>query len=346
MQNKVAARIKCSNKGRTSRTEIGWESKEKHSQGEGRPVQGRDRENWNFLDTSETLYVTRTLLHFLRLYKQPPKLTFSSSALAVIFVCPQLTRIQSSPFIPTCVRAQLPSASDSLWPPWTVAHQAPLSMGFSRQEYWSGFPFPTSGDLLDPRVEPVSLVSPALAGRYTTAPPGKPPSTIPTYKVLMTRPALLSLLSSHTGFLRVPSLPTPSCLEPFLCLLPPLQMPFHLMFRGPPPSWDSDSSSEEASSEVPHLTSHSAAPTWCLCVTVLNSLQSNLIFFLSINLLLLKSVQSIFISHFLFLNLRTCSTGKMFTCNPKVNTLSVSTFFPGQAQSSNNVGLTKAHVPS
>ena len=109
MQNKVAARIKCSNKGRTSRTEIGWESKEKHSQGEGRPVQGRDRENWNFLDTSETLYVTRTLLHFLRLYKQPPKLTFSSSALAVIFVCPQLTRIQSSPFIPTCVRAQSPS---------------------------------------------------------------------------------------------------------------------------------------------------------------------------------------------------------------------------------------------
>ena len=218
---------------------------------------------------------------------------------------------ESSPLpssLPVCVLS-CPAASDSLWPPWTVAHKSPVFTEFSRQEYWSGFPFPTSGDLLDPRVEPVSLASPALAGRYTTAPPGKPPPTIPTYKVLVTRPALLLLLSSHTGFLRVPSLPTPSCLEPFLCLLPPLQMPFHLTFRGPPPSWDSDSSSEEASSEVPHLTSHSAAPTWCLCVTLLNSLQSNLIFFLSVNLLLLKSVQSIFISHFLFLNLQTCSTG-------------------------------------
>ena len=38
--------------------------------------------------------------------------------------------------------------------PWTVACQAPLSMGFSRQEYWSGLPFPSPGDLLDPRIEP------------------------------------------------------------------------------------------------------------------------------------------------------------------------------------------------
>ena len=40
--------------------------------------------------------------------------------------------------------------------PWTVAHQAPLSMGFSRQEYWSGLPFPIPGDLPDPRIEPMS----------------------------------------------------------------------------------------------------------------------------------------------------------------------------------------------
>ena len=45
--------------------------------------------------------------------------------------------------------------------PWTVAHQAPLSMGFSRQEYWSGLPFPTPGDLPNPGMEPMS---PALAG--------------------------------------------------------------------------------------------------------------------------------------------------------------------------------------
>ena len=50
--------------------------------------------------------------------------------------------------------------------PWTVAHQSPLSMGFSRQEYWSGLPFPTSGDLPDPRIEPISLVSLALAGGF------------------------------------------------------------------------------------------------------------------------------------------------------------------------------------
>ena len=60
---------------------------------------------------------------------------------------------------------------------WTVAHQAPLSMEFSRQEYWSGLSFSSPGDLPDPGIEPVSLVSLALASRFfTTVPPGKPPS--------------------------------------------------------------------------------------------------------------------------------------------------------------------------
>ena len=59
--------------------------------------------------------------------------------------------------------------------PWTVAHQAPLSMGFSRQEYWSGLPFPSPGDLPNPGIEPESPVCPALAGRFaTTEPPGNP----------------------------------------------------------------------------------------------------------------------------------------------------------------------------
>ena len=58
---------------------------------------------------------------------------------------------------------------------WTVALQAPLSMGFSRQEYWSGLPFPTLVDLPNPGIEPMSLVSPVLAGRiFTTEPPGNP----------------------------------------------------------------------------------------------------------------------------------------------------------------------------
>ena len=47
--------------------------------------------------------------------------------------------------------------------PWTVAQQAPLSMEFSRQEYWRGLPFPTPGDLPDPAIEPASPAFPALA---------------------------------------------------------------------------------------------------------------------------------------------------------------------------------------
>ena len=52
---------------------------------------------------------------------------------------------------------------------WTVAHQAPLSMGFSRQEHWSGLPCPPTGDLPDPKIELDSLRSPALAARFFTA---------------------------------------------------------------------------------------------------------------------------------------------------------------------------------
>ena len=59
--------------------------------------------------------------------------------------------------------------------PWTVALQAPLSMRFSRQEYWSGLTFPPPGHLTDPGIEPASLASSALAGEFfTTEPPGKP----------------------------------------------------------------------------------------------------------------------------------------------------------------------------
>ena len=59
--------------------------------------------------------------------------------------------------------------------PWTVALQAPLFVGFSRQESWSGLTFPSPGDLPDPELKPSSLVSPALSGGFfTTAPPGKP----------------------------------------------------------------------------------------------------------------------------------------------------------------------------
>ena len=60
--------------------------------------------------------------------------------------------------------------------PRTVAHQAPLSREFSRQEYWSGLLFPTSGDLLHQGIEPKSLASPTVTGGFFTTSPGKAPA--------------------------------------------------------------------------------------------------------------------------------------------------------------------------
>ena len=58
---------------------------------------------------------------------------------------------------------------------WTIVCQAHVSIGFSWQEYWSGLPFPSPGDLPGPGMKPTSPVSPALAGEFfTTEPPGKP----------------------------------------------------------------------------------------------------------------------------------------------------------------------------
>ena len=64
-----------------------------------------------------------------------------------------------------CMRAKLLQSCPT---PWTVAHQASLSMGFSRQEYWSGFLYPPPGVLPNPAISPVSLTSPALAGGFFT----------------------------------------------------------------------------------------------------------------------------------------------------------------------------------
>ena len=71
--------------------------------------------------------------------------------------------------------------SDSFETPWTIAHQAPLSMGSSRQEYRCGLPFPSPGDLPDPGIE---FMSPALAGGFsTTESPGKSyPKALPNLK--------------------------------------------------------------------------------------------------------------------------------------------------------------------
>ena len=72
--------------------------------------------------------------------------------------------------------------SSSFATPWTVAYQAPLFMGFPRQEYWCGLPFPSPGDLPNPGTEPASLVAPALTGGFFTAAPAGKPQVITNIK--------------------------------------------------------------------------------------------------------------------------------------------------------------------
>ena len=68
--------------------------------------------------------------------------------------------------------------------PWSAAHQAPLSMGFPRQEYWRRLPFPSPGDLPDSGIE---LASPALAGGvFTTEPSGKPCVSHMDHEIIIT----------------------------------------------------------------------------------------------------------------------------------------------------------------
>ena len=55
------------------------------------------------------------------------------------------------------LESEVAQSCPTLVSPWTVAHQVPLSMGFSRKEYWSGLPFPSPGDRPDPGIEPRSL---------------------------------------------------------------------------------------------------------------------------------------------------------------------------------------------
>ena len=71
-----------------------------------------------------------------------------------------------------CMHAQLLSRIWLFATPWTVAHQALLSVGVFRQEYWSGLPFPPPGHLPDPGVQPVSPAFPALEGGFFTTEPG------------------------------------------------------------------------------------------------------------------------------------------------------------------------------
>ena len=70
--------------------------------------------------------------------------------------------------VPAMVVVQSLSCARLCATPWTVAQQAPLSMGFPRQDYWSGLPSLSQGDLPDPGIEPKSLISCVLAGGFFT----------------------------------------------------------------------------------------------------------------------------------------------------------------------------------
>ena len=92
--------------------------------------------------------------------------------------------------------------------PWTIAHQAPVSMGFSRQEYWSGLPFPSPGDLPEPGVEPASSV---LVGRFfTVEAPGKPSCLVTVHYDSVSLRILCLLLMS---------IPLPESESPDFCML-------------------------------------------------------------------------------------------------------------------------------
>ena len=88
-------------------------------------------------------------LHGAQPQPSAPTLSFSSATCVCVCVLSRFRHVR------LCVT------------PWTAARQAPLSMGVSRQEYWSGLPCPLPGDLPDPGIEPASLLSPALATSAT-----------------------------------------------------------------------------------------------------------------------------------------------------------------------------------
>ena len=119
------------------------------------------------------LYILHTVSLFSIFVLSGSKLYFSSDELCSFcrFYLPELRGLTEVAYVYAlcCVLSHV-------WlsvTPWTVAHQASLSVEFSRQEYWSGMPYPIPGDLPDPGINTASL---ALAGElFTAVPPGKSP---------------------------------------------------------------------------------------------------------------------------------------------------------------------------
>ena len=84
-----------------------------------------------------------------------------------------------------CVHAQLLHSCPILCTPRTVAHHASLSIGFSRQEYWKGLPYHPPGVLPNPKIEPLSLMSPALASGFFTTSATEKPQTLGIARVII-----------------------------------------------------------------------------------------------------------------------------------------------------------------
>ena len=92
--------------------------------------------------------------------------------------------------------------SNSFATSWTAAHQAPLSRGFLRQEYWSELPFPSPGDLPDPEIEPAPPAS--ADGFFTTEPPGKPSSRLEQAQDPLHRKGEAQLAMTDCSFYHIP----------------------------------------------------------------------------------------------------------------------------------------------
>ena len=98
-----------------------------------------------------------TSLHLLIPNSQsfpPPSAIRLGKHKSVLYVCESVSALQKCSFVLNFGGSSVAKSCSTLVTPWTVACQAPLSMGFSRQEYWSGLPFPSLGDLPNPGIKP------------------------------------------------------------------------------------------------------------------------------------------------------------------------------------------------
>ena len=119
--------------------------------------------DWVAMPSSRGSSRPRDRTHICFLYWQAGSLPWSHQGIHRTKIKRMISEVKVTQSCPTLVT------------PWTVAHKVPLSMGLSRQEYWSGLPFPSPGNPFYPRIKPAYFASPELAGGFfTTVSPGKP----------------------------------------------------------------------------------------------------------------------------------------------------------------------------